>query len=135
MLILCFSYPLISKLQELLEADKLRNQEFQNSDHINCTIDQMKSLSVLYLIIVTIDWIVIIITNNVDVDDEIICYQQVYVIAEGYYGSLFIACYDIFIYAQSIMIWNIFYRIPKSYGFLLNKKEPTIIVNPSSEDN
>ena len=84
----------------------------------------------MYLIFVAIDWIVMILVNTIDSGDETVCYHNVYVIAEGELGSLFMGLYDIFFYSQSILIWNIFYRIPKSYGFLLLKRENSVHISP-----
>lgn len=55
------------------------------------------------------------------------CYDYVYLIVENADGATFLIIYTIFSFSFSLLIWNIFYRLPKSYGLI--KKRRIDIVN------
>lgn len=93
----------------------------------------MKSLSILYLIFIAIDWVALTLANNLEYSKDIVCVDGVYVISESELGSAVTLLYDLFIYSQTILIWRIFYRIPQNYGYLLPSEEHDITINISPE--
>ena len=84
-------------------------------------------MAIFYFIFVAVDWMLIAIGNTLYDTDTFLCYKHEYLIVENSSGAWFLMTYSLFFFSFSLLIWNIFYRLPDSYGLL--KKRKTADVN------
>jgi hypothetical protein len=79
-------------------------------------------MAIFYFIFVSIDWMFIAIGNAIfDYHEAFRCIDDVYLIVEDPYGAAYLLFHAFFVFAFSLLIWNIFYRLPDSYGLLKKK--------------
>ena len=64
----------------------------------------------------------ILIGNELYDDTTFYCYKDQYLLVANDAASWFLLVYSLFFFSFSLLIWNIFYRLPDSYGLLKKRK-------------
>lgn len=86
-------------------------------------------MAIFYFIFVSIDWMLIVIGNTLSDEESFFCYKHFYLIVENSAGAWFLTIYSFFFFSFSLLIWNIFYRLPDSYGLLRKRKLDVVNVD------
>lgn len=83
-------------------------------------------MSIVYLVFGIIDWTLIIVGNKVELS-HFICYNNHFLVPADAQGAWYLIFQTLYYFSFSLMIWHLFYSIPKQYGLISNPLVKSIL--------
>lgn len=88
-----------------------------NDELYKCLNQQIKWLSIIYIIFNVVDWTIILVGDNLEFT-HFYCYSTFYLTPADTKGAWFLTIQTLYFFLFSLILWYIFFRIPANNGLV-----------------
>lgn len=99
--------------------DSIAIEEMKNRDE--CLFQQVKIMTIFYMLFTLIDLVLIISGNSFYQKENFTCLFHDYLIVTSDWGALYMFIHSSFFFLFAVMMWFIFYRLPRLYGLVVSR--------------